>query len=142
MKITGVSLGLLLALFASATAQPNSSNDIANKFVYVEFQVSDLTKTKTFFEQVFGWNFADQGSNYTTFFDGRLGGGFIKSDKSGKQSEGAALLSIYSSNLEETRSKITEHGGKIVQDIVGAAGGRRFIFQEPSGNEFAVVSSK
>ena len=142
MKIKGITLGLLLALFVYVPAQPNASNDLANKFVYVEFQASDLVKTKTFFEQVFGWNFADQGASYTTFFDGRLAGGFIKSEKSAKQINGAALISIYSANLEETRIKIQESGGKIVQDIVGAAGGRRFVFQDPSGNEFAVVSSK
>lgn len=142
MKTTGIILGLAIALFASASAQPNASTDIANKFVFIEFQATDLAKTKTFFEHVFDWNFADQGPSYTTFFDGRIAGGFIKSDKCGKRDHGAALISIYSTNLEETRSKVVANEGKITQDIVGGAGGRRFVFEEPSGNEFAVVSSK
>lgn len=142
IKTIGLALGLALAFIASVFAQGDGTSEIANKFVYVEFQASDLTKTKTFFERVFGWNFAEQSPEYMTFFDGRLAGGFIKSEKSSTQATGGALVSIYSANLEETRTKIMENGGKITQDIVGATGGRRFVFQEPSGNELAVVSSK
>lgn len=133
---------LFAAIVASVQSQPNDTYGIGSKIVYVEFQATDLVKTKAFFEQTFGWNFAEQTPTYFTFFDGRLSGGFTKSDKCGKRANGTALVSIYSDNLEETQRKVVANGGKIVKDVVTNAEGRRMIFEEPSGNEFVVVSSK
>ena len=133
---------LFAAVVASVQSQPNDTYGIGSKIVYVEFQAADLVKTKVFFEHTFGWNFAEQTPTYFTFFDGRISGGFAKSEKCGKRANGTALISIYSENLEETRRKITANGGRIVQDIVISPDGRRIIFEEPSGNEFIVVSSK
>jgi len=38
-----------------------------NRICYVEFQASDLEKTKAFFTTVFGWKFTDYGPDYTSF---------------------------------------------------------------------------
>lgn len=109
---------------------------------YVEFPARDLPATKAFFETVFGWSFTDYGPEYTAFADAGLEGGFFQSDLSSTTDAGGALLVFFSQNLEETLSKVEAAGGKIVKPIFSFPGGRRFQFQEPSGNELAVWSDQ
>jgi predicted enzyme related to lactoylglutathione lyase len=114
--------------------------DQANKIIYVEFHASDLEKTKAFFEQTFGWQFTDYGPDYTSFTDGQIAGGFARSDKRAAQAAGSALVVLFHPRLEETLRRVTDHGGKITQEIFAYPGGRRFHFTEPSGNELSVCS--
>jgi len=39
---------------------------------YVEFNVGDIERSKTFYGSAFGWRFTDYGPNYCEFDDGRL----------------------------------------------------------------------
>jgi predicted enzyme related to lactoylglutathione lyase len=112
------------------------------KINYAEFPACDLNATKTFFIDVFSWEFQDFGPEYSTFSNQGLDGGFFVSDLSSTTQTGATLLIFYSQVLEKTLEKITKAGGKIVKPIFEFPGGRRFHFTEPSGNEFAVWSDK
>ena len=112
------------------------------KINYLEFPSKDITKTKSFFQKVFGWSFEDFGPDYTAFSNQGVDGGFFKSDQQSLTSNGAALTIFYSSNLEETQTKVEEAGGTVIMPIFDFPGGRRFQFTEPSGNEFAVWSDK
>ena len=114
--------------------------DTHNKICYIEFQASDLTKTKAFFQKVFGWEFTDYGPDYMSFTDGKLAGGFARSDRRASLAAGSALVVIFSTQLEKTLGQVVEHGGRITQDIFSYPGGRRFHFTEPSGNELSVCS--
>ena len=106
---------------------------------YVEFKAKDLEGVKAFYNQAFGWTFTDYGPTYTAFADGGLEGGFreVKEDI-----VNGALIVLYHEDLVEIKNKITEAGGKIVEDIFSFPGGRRFHFTDPSGNELAVWSDK
>ncbi len=108
------------------------------KIDYLEYAARDLTATKTFFEQAFGWAFTDYGPEYTAFDNQGVTGGFYKAALSSNSAQGAALTVFYSDDLEATQAKVERCGGKIVQAIFDFPGGRRFHFTEPSGNEFAV----
>jgi hypothetical protein len=110
------------------------------KINYVEFPSNNLTATKQFFQQVFGWKFEDFGEQYTAFSNQGLDGGFYQADLSSVAKEGSALIVFYSNALETTRQKIIQAGGIITQDIFTFPGGRRFHFTEPCGNELAVWS--
>ncbi|MGD1948943.1 MAG: VOC family protein [Leptolyngbyaceae cyanobacterium] len=110
------------------------------KINYVELPARDISATKAFFTQVFGWSFEDFGSEYTAFVDQGLDGGFFKADLASSPETGGALIVFYSNNLEATRTKIEAAGGTIVKPTFSFPGGRRFHFTEPSGNEFAVWS--
>lgn len=110
------------------------------KLSYVEFPANDIDATKAFFTSVFDWSFTDYGPEYTSFSDQGLNGGFYQSDLKSVTGNGAALLVLYSKNLEQTLNTITQSGGDIVKPIFSFPGGRRFHFTEPSGNEFAVWS--
>jgi predicted enzyme related to lactoylglutathione lyase len=106
---------------------------------YIEIPVTDVAKAKAFYSSVFGWTFTDYGPDYTSFMDGRLGGGLRKeTTKAGK----GALVVVYARNLEEMKGKVAAAGAKISQDIQEFPGGRRFHFIDPSGNELAVWSDR
>jgi predicted enzyme related to lactoylglutathione lyase len=111
-----------------------------NKIIYVEFHASDLGKTKAFFEGVFAWAFTDYGPDYTSFSDGRIAGGFFRSEKRASSAGGSVLVVIFHPQLEEALRRVVEHGGKITREIFSYPGGRRFHFTEPSGNELSVCS--
>jgi uncharacterized protein len=104
---------------------------------YIEFPATDIEATKRFYSAAFGWSFTDYGPDYTSFHDGRLGGGFTMSAKPAK---GGALVVLYAKALEDTRRKVIEAGGKIVVETFEFPGGRRFHFADPNGNELAVWS--
>ncbi|HEY4900626.1 MAG TPA: VOC family protein [Terriglobales bacterium] len=104
---------------------------------YIEFPATDIAETKRFYSAVFGWSFTDYGPNYTSFHDGRLGGGFTMSARPVK---GGPLVVLYAKALEDTRRKIIDAGGKIVIETFEFPGGRRFHFADPNGNELAVWS--
>ena len=108
---------------------------------YIELPASDLGATKTFYTDVFGWSFEDYGADYTSFSDGRLAGGFMRSGQRSNADEGSALVVLYASDLEATRSRVESAGGRIKTDIFSFPGGRRFHFEDPNGNELAVWSA-
>jgi len=112
------------------------------KINYVEFPAIDIVATKVFFKQVFGWSFEDYGTDYTTFLDQGLNGGFYKSVLHSTTGNGAALVVFYSKDLEATQEKVERAGGVITKPVFAFPGGSRFHFTEPSGNEFAVWSDK
>ena len=113
----------------------NIAND--RRVDYLEFPALDIAATKAFYQTVFGWKFTDYGADYTSFEDGRLGGGFWKA---GKIPGAGALVVIYASDLAAVESAIKAAGGAIVRDTFSFPGGRRFHFTDPSGNELAVWS--
>lgn len=108
------------------------------KINYVEFPATDLSATKAFFEEAFGWSFEDFGPDYTAFSDQGLNGGFYRADMASTAASGSALIVLYSTDLEATQSSVERAGGIIVKPIFSFPGGRRFHFTEPSGNELAV----
>jgi predicted enzyme related to lactoylglutathione lyase len=106
---------------------------------YIEMPVKNIALTKKFYSAVFEWKFEDYGPNYTSFFDGRLAGGFTTE---GTVPTRGLLLVIYAGDLESFQKKVEAAGGKIARDIFSFPGGRRFHFHDPSGNELAVWSDQ
>ena len=110
---------------------------------YIEFPATDIEATKRFYSNVFGWKFQDYGPDYTSFHDGYLAGGFNKGADSagvGQPRTRGTLVVIYYVALEDIYAKVQAAGGKIVKEIFGFPGGRRFHFANPNGNELAVWS--
>ena len=106
---------------------------------YVEFSSTDLERTKAFYGKVFDWKFTDYGPEYTSFFDGRLNGGFAAASE---VKPGGALVVIYATKLEDVERSVIAEGGRIVRETFEFPGGRRFHFADPDGNELAVWSDK
>lgn len=110
------------------------------KINYIEIPSTDLPATKKFFADAFGWSFVDYGEEYIAIENAGLDGGFFKSEKVARTSNGSVLVVLYSENLKATLKKVKSCGAEIVQDIFSFPGGSRFHFSDPSGNEFAVWS--
>jgi len=108
------------------------------KIDYVEFPAIDMEATKNFFTRVFGWEFKDYGSDYASFSNQGLNGGFYQSDQKATTETGSALIVFFSRELEATQRKIEDAGGQVIKPIFSFPGGRRFHFSDPSGNEYAV----
>lgn len=108
------------------------------KIDYIELPASDFDAVQAFYEAVFGWSFEDYGEQYRAFSDGKLDGGFYRSDKVSSTGQGAALVIFYASDLEATEQSVIAAGGRIIKAIFEFPGGRRFHFTDPHGNELAV----
>ena len=108
---------------------------------YIELPASDFEAVETFYTAVFAWRFVDWGEEYRAFNDGRLDGGFYKTEMCSNADSGAALVIFRTADLDDKLAAVTEAGGRIVKPIFTFPGGRRFHFTDPCGNELAVWSS-
>ena len=113
-----------------------------NKVDYLEIPTLDVAASKSFFADMFGWNFTDYGDDYSSFEDGRITGGFFKSDQSVSCANGSVLIVFFANDLEVAVEQVKKHGGSIVREIFAFPGGKRFHFADPAGNEFAIWSDK
>jgi len=105
---------------------------------YIEISVTDMAESKRFYEAAFGWNFNDYGPGYAGIqkHGGEAGGLRLEPKVSG----GGPLVILYSNDLDMTLAKVREAGGWIATEPFDFPGGRRFHFEDPSGNELAVWS--
>lgn len=105
-----------------------------NTLNYIEFGATNLTHIEAFYSKAFGWRFTSYGPTYSAFTDGHMDGGF---DIHAPIAKGALVI-LFSNDLENTLETVRTLGGKIVKEIFSFPGGRRFHFEDPSGNELAV----
>ncbi|MGB3875967.1 MAG: VOC family protein [Shinella zoogloeoides] len=117
-----------------------SSRDADRRIDYIEFNVSDIAKSKAFYGGAFGWTFTDYGPDYCEFQDGRLTGGFTTTAP--VAAGGGPLVILFADDLEDALARIETAGGKIVRPIFAFPGGRRFHFADPDGYELAVWSDR
>jgi uncharacterized protein len=107
---------------------------------YIEFTVRDLAVAKRFYGAAFGWTFTDYGPDYAGIQGGdREPGGLRHSDE---LRLGGALVVLYSDDLAASLAAVRAAGGKIVKEPFSFPGGRRFQFEDPTGNELAVWSDQ
>ena len=106
---------------------------------YIEIPVTDPAKARDFFVALLGWETQDWGSDYISFDDGRLQGGFRLSEAPAPAT--GVLVVFYSENLERDRARVIELDASISLDIFPFPGGRRFHFVDPVGNEYAFWSA-
>ncbi|MBD0416910.1 VOC family protein [Oryzicola mucosus] len=110
------------------------------KIDYIEFNVADIGASKAFYGEAFGWTFTDYGPDYCEFQDGRLTGGFAKSDT--VSAKGGPLVILFATDIEDAERRVKDAGGAIVAPVFSFPGGRRFHFADPDGYELAVWSDK
>lgn len=107
-----------------------------NRIDYVEIPVTEPAKACDFFAALMGWEFQAWGDDYISFNDGRLDGGFRRSEEPAPVT--GVLVVFFSTDLGRDRDRVVELGGTISQDIFTFPGGRRFHFVDPVGNEYAI----
>jgi len=102
---------------------------------YIEFNVTDIVRSKSFYGAVFDWTFTDYGPDYCEFNDGRMKGGFTTQSP---VNLGGPLIVFYHTDLETVSTKVITAGGVISKDIFAFPGGERFEFKDLDGYELAV----
>ncbi len=105
----------------------------------IEFNVSDINRSKAFYGAAFGWSFTDYGPGYTEFDDGRIKGGFTTD---GEVRPGGPLVIVYAKNLALAQERLEAVGATISKPVFAFPGGRRFHFLDPDGYELAVWSAE
>ncbi|MEM9173569.1 MAG: VOC family protein [Pseudomonadota bacterium] len=105
---------------------------------YVELPAADLKAIEAFYATAFGWRFTWYGEDYLAFNDGKIDGGFFRSDTRARQDAGSVLLVLLSDDLEVAYEQVTALGAVIIKEIFLFPGGRRFHFADPNGNEVAI----
>ncbi len=103
---------------------------------YIEISVTDPAQAQEFFEALYGWEFQSWGDDYISFKDGRLDGGFVRSDAPAS----GTLVVFYSADLERDRARVVELGATISKETFSFPGGSRFQFVDPTGTEYAIWS--
>ena len=106
------------------------------KLDYLEMPGGDMTSTRDFYGQAFGWTFQDYGPTYAAFNEG-LDGGF---DADPTERSRAPLPVLYAHDLEAMMARVEAAGGVILKPIYAFPGGRRFHFRDPAGTEMAIWS--
>jgi len=115
-----------------------SSQHTHHAIDYVEITVRDVAAAKRFYAGAFGWTFMDYGPGYAGIrgADREVGGLAQAPDVE----KGGPLVVLYSRDLDASVAAVRSAGGKIVKAPFEFPGGRRFHFEDPSGNELAVWS--
>ena len=104
----------------------------------IEFAVSDIARSRAFYDAAFGWSFTDYGPDYCEFTDGRLTGGLT----TGTPKPGGPLVIFYADDLVTTQARLEAAGARIVVETFAFPGGKRFQFLDPDGYELAAWSDK
>lgn len=120
---------------SGASYMTDLNEQIDNCLDYIEFAVSDIERSKSFYGKAFGWEFTDFGETYCEFSDGRMKGGFHTLDP---VQTGGPLIVIYHDDFSSVQSRIVEGGGMISKETFAFPGGERFHFKDPDGYELAV----
>lgn len=107
---------------------------------YIEFTVTDLEAAMRFYGAAFGWQFNSYGPGYAGIrgASGEVGG----LAQGASVTAGSTLIVLYSRDLAATLQAVRDAGGQVVKEPYAFPGGRRFHFNDPSGNELAVWSEQ
>ena len=115
-------------------------------FSHIQFSSTDVEKTKTFFESIFGWTFqVIPGFETYAMFQtpNGLGGGVDLGPNAEPPSDKGPILHIEVEDIEGTLAKISENGGKTVvpRTQISDEFGHFAVFLDNVGNRFALWSS-
>ena len=117
-----------------------SGTHVHHAIDYVEFAVTDMAQSQRFYQAAFDWKFNDYGPEYAGIQkQGGEAGGFRLERE---VAAGGPLVVLYSHDLDATIKRVRGAGGRITREPFEFPGGRRFHFEDPSGNELAVWSER
>lgn len=110
---------------------------MANPFVHVELNTTDVGKAKTFYSQLFGWKLEDvplgPDGTYTMIQVGEgTGGGIMKHPMPGAQSNWLAYVLV--DDIAAATRKAKSLGATVVKDVTEVMGaGHLSIIMDPTG---------
>lgn len=118
---------------------------MANAFVHVELNTTDVDKAKSFYGQLFNWKLEDvpmgDGSDYTMIGVGEgTGGGMLKHPMGGPS---MWLPYMLVDDIEASTAKAKALGATIIRDVTETMGmGWLSIIMDPTGAAFGLWKPK
>lgn len=112
---------------------------MANPFVHVELNTTDLGKAKAFYGELFNWTLEDvPGMDYTMIKVGQgTGGGMMKHPMPGAPSMWLAYVQV--DDAEASTQKAKSLGATVVRDVTEIPGVGWFsVILDPTGAAFAL----
>lgn len=119
---------------------------MANPFVHVELNTTDLAKAKDFYSRLFAWELKDmpmgEGHSYTLIDVGKgTGGGMMTHPMPGAPS--AWLAYVLVDDIHASTKKAGELGAKILRDVTEVQGmGWLSILTDPTGAVLGLWQTK
>ena len=118
---------------------------MANPFVHVELNTTDVAKAKNFYGKLFGWKLEDvemDGGAYTMIKVGEgTGGGIIKHPVPGAPS--AWLAYVLMDDIGAATQKAKSLGAKVMKDVTEVKGAGSFsVIVDPTGAAVALWQPK
>jgi uncharacterized protein len=103
------------------------------KICYLEIPTTDIDRSVSFYQAVFGWQTRRRGDGATAFDDGvEVSGSWVTGRPSSPNP--GLLLYIMVDNLTATVEAVTAHGGRVVQPMGADAPELTARFADPDGN--------
>jgi uncharacterized protein len=139
-------LRLLANLFALNQLDSTSKEkDMANPFVHVELNTTDVSKAKAFYGSLFNWTLEDvamPGGSYTMIKVGEgTGGGIMKHPVPGAPSAWLAYVSV--DDVAASTKKAKSLGATVMKDVTEIMGVGSFsVLIDPTGAALALFQPK
>jgi uncharacterized protein len=119
---------------------------MANPFVHVELNTSDLARAKEFYGKLFAWKLQDMpmpgGDSYTMIDpEGGTGGGMMKSKQPGAPSFWLSYVDV--DDIQASTKRAKELGAKVMMDVTEVGDfGFMSVLTDPTGATFAMWKAK
>jgi len=118
---------------------------MANPFVYVQLNTTDVAKAKAFYSKLFAWKLEDvetDGQGFTVIEVGQgTGGGIMKHPIPGERSTWLAYVQV--DDIAAATQKARSLGAKIIKDVTEVGGsGWLSIITDPTGATLGLWKSK
>lgn len=120
---------------------------MANSFVHVELNSTDVGKAKSFYEKLFSWKLEDvpmPGGTYTMIDpggEGGVGGGMMKHPMPGAPSMWLAYAAV--DDVRAATDKAKSLGGKVIKDVQEIPDYGAFsIIEDPTGAVLGLWQAK
>ncbi len=118
----------------------------ANTCVWFEIPVTDLDRSKSFYETVLGTTtrLEEAGPNPAVFFtsmDDEGVSGHLYPGKPSPEGTGNTIHLGVPAPLEDAMGRVPDAGGKVVSDIIDLPAGRFVYCLDPDGNSIGLFSA-
>jgi uncharacterized protein len=112
------------------------------KVCYIEIPAIDISRSVSFYKQVFGWKIRIRGDGHMAFDDGvgEVSGTWVPGRKA--MTEPGLLIYIMVDDINTTIDAVIVNGGKIVQPVGMDAPEITARFSDPAGNVLGIFQER
>lgn len=120
---------------------PSAPTYANGKICYVEMPATDIARSASFYEKVFGWHVRKRGDGATAFDDttGQVSGTWVRGRP---KAEPGLLIYIMVDDAVKACDAVVAHGGEIVQPIGADAPEITARFRDPGGNVIGIYQER